>query len=154
MLSWPVLSIGALFVPSLPISATGVVTFVPLSELSSPSECVTSVHCLPFGAKKIYILGAEVFCWISSNTCFNWRLFRLVLFNVKILLICCCHNCRNYQRLLSIHWKSQEWTKLLKCWGQKKKKKREDGMEQEKRKFAVRNFKALRLSLSFNGRVV
>lgn len=76
---WPVLSISTLFVLSLPISATGTMVFVPLSEMSSSCKGVTPIHCLPF-----YLLGAETFLWISSNVSFNWRLFRLVLFNVKI----------------------------------------------------------------------
>lgn len=84
MLSWPVLRIGTLFVLSLAISETEMVTFVPLSEMSSPCEGVTPVHCLPFSAGNIYILSAETFLWVSSNTCLNWRLFKLVLFNVKI----------------------------------------------------------------------
>lgn len=84
MLCWPVLSIGTLFVLSLPISATGVVTSVPLSEMSSSQEGVTPVHCLPFNAENFYLLSAETFLLISSNTCFGWRLFGLVLFNVKI----------------------------------------------------------------------
>lgn len=73
----------ALFVLSLPISATGMVTFVPPSGMSSSCEC-ECVTLSAFGAKNIYLLGAEVFCWISSHTCFKWRFFRLVLFNVKI----------------------------------------------------------------------
>lgn len=147
MLSWPVLSIGPLFVLSLAISETEMVTFVPLSEMSSPCEGVTPVHCLPFSAGNIYILSAETFPWVFSNTCLNWRLFKLVLFNVKIWSVPYWLVPAITAGAISDFWAFAERVRNEQSYlgAGVKKKKKEDGMEQEKRKFAVKNFSALRL---------
>lgn len=128
MLSWPVLSIGTFFVLSLPISATKMVTFVPLSDMFSSCEGVTPVHCLPFIAGNICLLGAETFLWIPSNTCLNWRFFRLVLFNVKIWSVPYWFVAAITVGTISDFWafaeKSQERTKLPRCWINSNNKKK------------------------------
>lgn len=64
--------------------------FGPLSETSSSCHglswgCDSATHGLGFSAGNIYLLGAKIFLWICPLILgLNWRLLRLVLFNMTV----------------------------------------------------------------------